>query len=203
MARFVLKDPFYKKAKDEGFRARSVYKLKDIDAKYHLIRKGDVVLDLGCSPGSFLQVLSDMVGEKGAVIGIDILPTPALPKKNVKTVTADIRDVDIAKLFGEFGLTHADTVTCDIAPNLSGIREVDDARIEELFHCVLDIVAKALKPGGNFIIKSFSTTVQKNITAELQKTFSKVSQYKPPASRSVSSEIFFVCMGRKAMGDGR
>ncbi len=197
MAKFVLKDPFYKKAKEEGLRARSAYKLKDIDAKYHLIKKGDIVLDLGCSPGSFLQVLSETVGEKGAVIGIDILPTPALPRKNVKVIRADIRDVDIVKLFGEFGLTHADTVTCDIAPNLSGIREVDDARIEELFYCVLDVVAKALKPGGNFIIKSFSTTVQKNITAELQKKFSKVSQYKPAASRAVSSEIFFVCIGKK------
>ncbi|HOC45317.1 MAG TPA: RlmE family RNA methyltransferase, partial [Syntrophorhabdaceae bacterium] len=95
MARFVLKDPFYKKAKEEGFRARSVYKLKDIDAKYHVIKKGDIVIDLGCSPGSFLQVLSDMVGESGSVIGIDILPTPALPRKNVKTIQADIREVDI------------------------------------------------------------------------------------------------------------
>lgn len=203
MARFVLKDPFYKKAKDEGFRARSVYKLKDIDAKFHLVKKGDLVLDLGCSPGSFLQVLSEMVGEKGTVVGIDILPTPALPQKNVKTVTADIRDVDIVKLFGDLGLTHADTVTCDIAPNLSGIREVDDARIEELFHCVLDIVTQALKPGGNFIIKSFSTTVQKKVAALLQQKFSKVSQYKPAASRAVSSEIFFVCKGKKAMGYGR
>jgi 23S rRNA (uridine2552-2'-O)-methyltransferase len=197
MARFVLKDPFYKKAKDEGYRARSVYKLKDIDAKYRLLRKGDIVLDLGCSPGSFLQVLSDMVGDKGTVIGIDILPTPALPRKNVKAIQADIREVDIVKLLDEHGITQTDVVTCDIAPNLSGIRDVDDARIEELFHCVLDIVAKALRPGGNFIIKSFSTTVQKNITEALKQIFSKVSQYKPPASRSVSSEIFFVCVGKK------
>lgn len=197
MARFVLKDPFYKKAKDEGYRARSVYKLKDIDAKYHLVRKGDIVLDLGCSPGSFLQVLSDMVGEKGTVIGIDILPTPALPRKNVKAVQADIREVDIEKLLNENGITRADVVTCDIAPNLSGIREVDDARIEELFHSVLGIVTKALKPGGNFIIKSFSTTVQKDITTALQKKFNKVSHYKPPASRAVSSEIFFICLGKK------
>ncbi|HOC46818.1 MAG TPA: FtsJ-like methyltransferase family protein, partial [Syntrophorhabdaceae bacterium] len=83
------------------------------------------------------------------------------------------------------------------APNLSGIREVDDARIEELFLSVLNVVTDALKPGGNFIIKSFSTTVQKSITAQLQKKFTKVSQYKPPASRAVSSEIFFVCLGKK------
>ncbi len=197
MARFVLKDPFYKKAKEEGFRARSAYKLKEIDAKYHVIKKGDVVMDLGCSPGSFLQVLSDMVGEQGHVIGIDILPTPYLPRKNVKTVKADIREINIAEVIAEYGLTETDVVTCDIAPNLSGIREVDDARIEDLFHCVLDIVAKALKPGGNFIIKSFSTTIQKGIAEALKPCFGKVSQYKPPASRAVSSEIFFVCIGKK------
>jgi 23S rRNA (uridine2552-2'-O)-methyltransferase len=197
MARFVLKDPFYKKAKEEGFRARSVYKLKDIDAKYHCIRKGDTVLDLGCSPGSFLQALSEMVGEKGFVIGIDILPTPALSRKNVTAIKGDIREIDIAQLLAEHGLKEINAVTCDIAPNLSGIREVDDARIEELFHSVLDIVVKTLKPGGNFIVKSFSTTIQKDITTALQKQFSKVSPYKPPASRAVSPEIFFVCMGKK------
>lgn len=197
MARFVLKDSFYKKAKEEGFRARSAYKLKEIDAKYHVIKKGDIVLDLGCSPGSFLQVLSDMVGEKGIVTGIDILPTPALPRKNVRTIQADIREVDITKLLAELPLAKPDVVTCDIAPNLSGIREVDDARIEELFLSVLNVVGEALKPGGNFIIKSFSTTIQKGITWALQKRFGKVSQYKPPASRAASSEIFFVCMGKK------
>lgn len=86
--------------------------------------------------------------------------------------------------------------TCDIAPNLSGIREVDDARIEELFLSVMNVVDEALKPGGNFVIKSFSTTVQKIITESLKTRFTKVSQHKPPASRAVSSEIFFVCMGK-------
>lgn len=197
MARFVLKDPFYKKAKEEGFRARSVYKLKDIDVKFHVIKKGDRVLDLGCSPGSFLQVLSGMVGEEGRVIGIDILPTPALPAKNITAVQADIRKIDVSSLLARFALSKVDVITCDIAPNLSGIREVDDARIEELFLSVMNVVDEALKPGGNFVIKSFSTTVQKNITESLKTRFVKVSQYKPPASRSVSSEIFFVCMGKK------
>lgn len=197
MARFVLKDPFYKKAKEEGFRARSVYKLKDIDAKFHIIKKGDKVLDLGCSPGSFLQVLSGMVGEEGRVIGIDILPTPPLPAKNITAIEADIRKIDVPSLLARFASSKVDVITCDIAPNLSGIREVDDARIEELFLSVVKVVDEALKPGGNFVIKSFSTTIQKSITESLKTRFTKVSQYKPPASRSVSSEIFFVCTGKK------
>jgi 23S rRNA (uridine2552-2'-O)-methyltransferase len=197
MARFVLKDPFYKKAKEEGFRARSVYKLKDIDTKFHIIRRGDVALDLGCSPGSFLQILSEMVGEKGKVIGIDILPTPPFSAKNITSMEADIREIDVPSFLSRFSLSRVDVITCDIAPNLSGIREVDDARIEELFLSVMKVVDEALKQGGNFIIKSFSTTVQKIITASLQTRFTKVSQYKPPASRAVSSEIFFVCSGKK------
>ncbi len=199
MGKFVVKDPFYKKAKQEGFRARSAYKLKDIEAKFHLIKKGGVVLDLGCSPGSFLQVLSGMVGENGTVIGIDILPTPPLPAKNITAIRADIRETDITALLSRFSLTAFDIVTCDIAPNLSGIREVDDARIEELFSSVLKTVEKGLKPGGHFIIKSFSTGIQKGITEELGKRFNRVSTYKPAASRSASSEVYFVCMGKKSL----
>lgn len=197
MGRFVLKDPFYKKAKQEGYRARSVYKLKEINDKFHLIRKGDAVLDLGCSPGSFLQILSGMVGDKGTVIGIDILPTPALTAKNIEVIEADIRETDIKALLSRFSLASFDVVTCDIAPNLSGIREVDDARIEELFASVLKTVKEGLKPGGHFIIKSFSTAIQKGITENLKRHFLSVSQYKPAASRSVSSEVFFVCKGKK------
>ncbi|MEN6617622.1 MAG: FtsJ-like methyltransferase family protein, partial [Syntrophorhabdus sp.] len=154
------------------------------------------VLDLGCSPGSFLQVLSGMVGEEGRVIGIDILPTPPLPAKNITAIEADIRKIDVPSLLARFASSKVDVITCDIAPNLSGIREVDDARIEELFLSVVKVVDEALKPGGNFVIKSFSTTIQKSITESLKTRFTKVSQYKPPASRSVSSEIFFVCTGK-------
>lgn len=197
MGRFVLKDTFYKKAKQEGFRARSAYKLKEIETKFHIVRKGGAVLDLGCSPGSFLQVLSEMVGEKGTVVGIDILPTPPLPAKNITAIQGDIRETDISAILSGLPFTSFDVITCDIAPNLSGIREVDDARIEELFGSVVKTVEGGLKPGGHFIIKSFFTTVQKNITNELKKHFNKVSAYKPTASRSVSSEVYFVCMGKK------
>jgi 23S rRNA (uridine2552-2'-O)-methyltransferase len=196
MARFVLKDTFYKKAKQEGFRARSAYKLQEIQNRFHIIKKGDAVLDLGCAPGSWLQLLSGMVGEKGKVIGIDILPTPALPAKNVTTIEADIREKDIRDVLSENTIDAFDVVTCDIAPNLSGIREVDDARVEELFEAVLKTVDAGLKPGGHFIIKSFSTGIQKGISEALRNRFNKVSTYKPAASRSVSSEVYFICQAK-------
>src|SRR5512133_2008878 len=155
MGKFIVKDSFYNKAKKEGFRARSVYKLQEIQNKYHLIRKGDKVLDLGCSPGSFLQILSGIVGEKGWVLGIDILPTPKLSSQNVETLQADIREIDLNKIMSEHAMNAFDAVTCDIAPNLSGIRDVDNANIEELAEMVTEIVGKALKEGGPFILKSF------------------------------------------------
>lgn len=197
MTRFVVKDSFYKKAKQEGFRARSAYKLQEIQNRFHIIKKGDAVLDLGCAPGSWLQLLSGMAGEKGKVIGIDVLPTPALPAKNITTIEADIREKDIRDVLSENAIDAFDVVTCDIAPNLSGIREVDDARIEELFDAVLTTVDAGLKPGGHFIIKSFFTSVQKGITEALRRRFNKVSTYKPAASRSVSSEVYLICQGKR------
>ncbi|HVN98222.1 MAG TPA: RlmE family RNA methyltransferase [Syntrophorhabdaceae bacterium] len=197
MGKFVVKDRFYNKAKQEGFRARSAYKLKEIQDKFHLIKKGDKVLDLGCAPGSFLQILSGIIGERGHAFGVDILPTPPLPAANVSTTSADIRAVDVKNVLADLSLDHFDVITCDIAPNLSGIRDVDNANIENLFEAVLKIVREGVKPGGTFIFKSFFTGTLKNITVELQKVFGKVSLYKPTASRSASAEVYLICTGKK------
>jgi 23S rRNA (uridine2552-2'-O)-methyltransferase len=197
MGRFIVKDSFYKKAKQEGYRARSAYKLKEIQDKFHLIKKDDKVLDLGCAPGSFLQVISGIVGDNGLAFGIDILPAPKLPAKNVVTVCADIREINIKAILSDLSLNHFDVMTCDIAPNLSGISDVDNAHIEDLTGAVIKVVQEGLKSGGNFIIKSFFTATLKGITQELQKTFQKVSTFKPTASRSVSSEVYLVCTGKK------
>jgi 23S rRNA (uridine2552-2'-O)-methyltransferase len=197
MGKFVVKDSFYNKAKKEGFRARSAYKLKEIQDKYHLIRKGDRVLDLGCAPGSFLQVLSGIVGDSGMACGIDILPTPKLPSKNIIAIQADIRTIDINSILSDLSIFAFDAATCDIAPNLSGIRDVDNANIEDLAHAVIKTVREGLRPGGTFILKSFFTDTLKGVTQELQKTFQKVTLYKPAASRSVSSEVYLVCTGKR------
>ncbi len=197
MGKFIVKDRFYEKAKQEGYRARSAYKLKEIQDKFHLIRKGDAVLDLGCSPGSFLQVLSEITGEKGVVVGIDILPTAGLPQKNITAIQGDIRTVAARDVLSASALDVFDAVTCDIAPNLSGIRDVDNANIEALFEAVMEMVSGGLKKGGTFIIKSFFTGTLKGITEELRKRFDKVTTYKPAASRSVSAEVYLLCTGKK------
>jgi 23S rRNA (uridine2552-2'-O)-methyltransferase len=197
MSRFVVKDTFFKKAKHDGYRARSAYKLKEIQEKFHIIKKNDMVLDVGCAPGSFLQVISGIIGDQGKVLGIDILPVGAFTFKNIVTIAMDIRDVEISTVLEGVAMDRIDVITCDIAPNLSGIREVDDKNVTELSQAVLAIVAKGLKPGGNFLIKSFFSENLKRMDTHLKTLFKKVSLYKPAASRSVSSEIFFICLGKK------
>jgi 23S rRNA (uridine2552-2'-O)-methyltransferase len=197
VGRFEVKDTFYKKAKQEGFRARSAYKLQEIEQKYHVIRQGDKVLDLGCAPGSWLQVLSGLVGEQGLVRGIDLMPVSPLPRKNVAAAVADIRTLNVEELLAGLPIPSFDVITCDIAPNLSGIRDVDNGNIAELFTAVRAVVRKALKKGGGFIFKSFFSEDLKPTIKDLETLFARVSIYKPPASRGVSSEVYLVCQGKR------
>jgi 23S rRNA (uridine2552-2'-O)-methyltransferase len=197
MGRFVVKDGYYKKAKTEGFRARSAYKLKEIQDRFHLIKGGDKVLDLGCAPGSFLQVLAELVGPSGFAVGIDILPVAPLPHKNVKFILEDVRRLDPAHLLGDEDFHGFDVITCDIAPNLSGIRDVDEANMGELADAINTVVAKGLRRGGVFVFKSFFSGSLKALSQELTKSFATVKLFKPQASRSSSSEIYFVCLGKR------
>lgn len=197
MSKFIVRDTFFNKAKKDGYRARSVYKLKEIQDKFTLIRPGDRVLDLGCAPGSFLQIISKMTGEGGRVVGIDILPVAPLPEKNITVLTLDIRSIDARTLLEDLSIPHYDVVTCDIAPNMSGIREVDDRNVDELFEAVLKVVSACLKRGGNFLIKSFFSDSLKGADKTLKEMFRKVAIFKPAASRRVSSEMYFICTGKK------
>lgn len=196
MKKSELKDTFFKKAKKDGYRARSIYKLKEIQERYRIIKGGDSVLDLGCSPGSFLQFTSDIIGEKGCVIGIDILPTPPFNRKNIKTIQSDIKTVNIKEIMETNSIEFFDVVICDIAPNLTGIRETDDKNIYELYGAVKGIVQISLKKGGSFIFKSFFTDTFKPIITELKGMFKKVIIYKPEASRTSSSEVYLICQGK-------
>ncbi len=196
MGKFVPKDTFYKKAKHEGYRARSAYKLKEIQDKYRIIKKGDKVLDLGCAPGSFIQIIAQEIGRDGLVVGIDIQSVTPIPDKNVSTITGDIRDIDVSKILQRFSIPHFDVITCDIAPNLSGIREADEKNIDELYDASKHIVVNTLRTGGHFILKSFFSESFSSKQKDLKNLFVRVSIFKPASSRGMSSEIFFVCKER-------
>jgi 23S rRNA (uridine2552-2'-O)-methyltransferase len=197
MGRFVPKVTFFKKAKQDGYRARSAYKLKEALDKFHIIKKGDKVLDIGCAPGSFMQVISGIVGQEGLVIGIDILPLKPFNAHNAITVTCDIRDINVKDLLDKHALKHFDVITCDIAPNLTGIREVDNKNVEELYHAVYDIMFHGLKRGGDAFMKSFFSDAFNDISLNLKSLFKKITVFKPAASRSASSEIYLVCIDKK------
>jgi 23S rRNA (uridine2552-2'-O)-methyltransferase len=196
-ARYIVKDSFYKKAKKEGYRARSAYKLEEIQQRLAIIKKGDRVLDLGAAPGSWVQLESIFVGAGGLVVGLDILPITPVPASNVVLKKADIRGLDVQALLGEAQIPAFDVITSDIAPNLSGIREADIARIHELYEAVLRITDEGLRRGGNFLIKLFFSPDFADMAATLKPRFSKVVTLKPKASRSVSDEVYVAGMGKR------
>ncbi len=196
-ARYIVKDTFYKKAKKEGYRARSAYKLEEIQQRFSIIRKGDRVLDLGAAPGSWVQLESALVGDGGLVVGLDILPVAPVAASNVVLKKANIREVDVQALLREAEIPAFDVVASDIAPNLSGIREVDIARIHDLYLAVLRVVDEGLRKGGNFLIKLFFSPDFADMAAELKPRFSKVTTFKPKASRSVSDEVYLIATGKR------
>lgn len=197
MSKFVLRDRYFHKAKQDGYRARSAYKLKEIQDSFRVIKKGDHVLDLGCAPGSFLQVVANIVGPEGQVVGIDILPVNALPQKNITTIRGDIRELDMTEIFDSHAPRGFNVITCDIAPNLSGVREVDDKNVGELYDTVQSVVIKGLKTSGHFVLKAFFSDDFKTIKSDLANLFRTVSVFKPDASRSVSSEIYLIALRKK------
>jgi 23S rRNA (uridine2552-2'-O)-methyltransferase len=188
-------DHYTQKAKKERYPARSVYKLKEIQKKYRLIHKGDRVLDLGCAPGSWLLYTSEIVGDTGEVVGIDIQPvTIALPKQ-VRVVAGDILESDAAWLQGFEETFQA--VISDMAPNTTGNKDVDAARSFTLCEAALRIAEKYLAPGGAFVCKIFQGSDSQAFTALVKERFHQQRIFKPQSSRKASREIYLIGSGKK------
>lgn len=184
------KDHYYWKAKDEGYRARSAYKLKQINEKFHLIKKGDFVVDLGAAPGGWLQVARELSGKEGRVVGVDLEQIEPIP--GVVTFRADITEESTVNLVKDALGGDADVVICDAAPNLSGAWDVDHARSIDLSRSALAIAKKLLKPRGNFLVKVFQGDMFPGFLADVKKEFSSVQAHSPAASRKESAETYIV-----------
>jgi|YelNatPaOPRAMG01_1025707.scaffolds.fasta_scaffold03511_5 23S rRNA (uridine2552-2'-O)-methyltransferase len=197
MNKFPLRDAFFLKAKNEGYRARSAYKLLEIQKKFRVIKRGDRVLDLGCSPGSFIQVIREIIGEKGFVLGIDLLDTERFYAKNVLTIKADVKDVTMDMIKKICGIECFNVITSDISPNICGINEVDEANRKEVYEAIKKIVRTGLKKGGNFVMKSFFTESFVSVKKDLEIMFEEVFIFKPQASRKRSSEVYIVCLKKR------
>ncbi|HEY4394070.1 MAG TPA: RlmE family RNA methyltransferase [Polyangia bacterium] len=185
-------DAFFKKARDAGFAARSVYKLEEIDRKLRLLRPGDRVLDLGCRPGSWMQYALKAVGPHGAVVGIDRDPLPQ-PIPGARVLCADLYTAADGELLGE--LKAFDVVLSDMAPNTTGIRATDQARSAALVEEALGRAERLLAPGGGFVAKIFQGPDLEAIRKRMAARFSDVRTLKPEGSRAQSIEIYLAGKG--------
>src|SRR3989344_7678744 len=188
----MQKDKLTIKAKSEGYKARSVYKLLDINKKYKLIKKSDFVLDLGCWPGSWLQACMEM---QAGVIGVDLRDTKI---NGAETYKMDVMDKGfIGLLKGKIKDKRFDAVLSDLAPNTTGHIEADQYRSYELSERAFEAAKAVLKPGGNFLAKIFQGKEADDFLAELRKWFKFVKAVKPEGSKKRSREIYYVCTGYK------
>ena len=190
-------DRFFKKAKQEGFAARSVYKLEEIDQKFKVFKPGQTVLDLGASPGSWSQYASQKIGHSGRLLGVDLSPV-TVELSNAVFIQADLRDLHLETLFQEHGFQPAfDIVMSDMAPKTTGIKFADQARSLELCELALDVAKRFLKPNGVFVCKFFQSGEFGQLRASIKKEFERVEAIKPESTRSVSKEIFLVGLKRR------
>jgi 23S rRNA (uridine2552-2'-O)-methyltransferase len=185
-------DKFFKRARSEGFVARSVYKLEEIDQRHRLLRAGDRVLDLGCRPGSWLQYARRVVGPHGAVVGIDRDPLPGAVA-GARVVQGDIFATTDEELLGE--LKAFDVVLSDMAPDTTGIRLTDQARSANLFEEALGRAERLLAPAGSFLGKIFQGPDVERLRKRMHARFSQVKLVKPEGSRAESLEVYLVGKG--------
>lgn len=187
-------DPFTAKAQKQGFPARSVFKLEEIDRRCQLVRTGHRVLDLGAAPGSWTRYLAQRVGPRGAVYAVDLNPLRIPVTPNITFEQLDILESPVER-FASWG--PFDLVVSDIAPHTSGIKEADAARSEALVERCLDIADASLAFGGSFVSKIFQGAGFEAVRARMRGTFETVRVIKPEASRKESVEIYLVGLKRK------
>jgi 23S rRNA (uridine2552-2'-O)-methyltransferase len=188
-------DHYSVRAKKERYPARSVFKLKEAQKKFRLIKKGDRVLDLGCSPGSWLLYAAEMVGKRGRVVGIDLKAIRITLPPQAETFTADILTID-REWFDEQKLgDQFNVVLSDMAPATSGNKGLDAARSFGLCQAALSIAEMVLKPGGSFICKIFQGEEFKEFSDIVRNRFKRHKIFKPRSSRKESKEIFVVGLG--------
>lgn len=185
-------DHYARKAKKEHFAARSVYKLEEIDKRFKLIRYGDTLLDLGCSPGSWSQYASQKIGPKGRILGLDLTPMK-IDLYNAVFVKANILETDISELLRTYEMPdNVDAVISDMAPKTTGVRFSDQCRSLELCEMALMVARKHLKIGGFFICKIFDGPDVQHFRADLKRSFRKIEMVKPESTRKESKEFFFI-----------
>lgn len=189
---FNPQDHYFKKAKKEGFLARSAYKLDEIQQKYRVLKPHDKVLDLGCAPGAWSQIILKILGKSGYLRGVD-LTAVTLRAPNAEFIQKDIFAMNI----DEFKEAPYDCIVSDMAPKTSGIIFRDQVLSEELCQKVIDLSDVLLKPNGHLVMKLFQGGGTKHIELEIKKRFAKHQMLKPSSTRKESKEIFIIGLKKK------
>jgi|YelNatPaOPRAMG01_1025707.scaffolds.fasta_scaffold20220_5 23S rRNA (uridine2552-2'-O)-methyltransferase len=192
---YIRKDGYYKLAKQQGYRSRASFKLIQLNSSYHIIGKDDKVLDIGASPGGWMQVILNVVGKNGMVIGIDIQDINPFNVANAITVKGDIHDPLIRQKAITLIKDKFDTVVSDLSINITGNSSFDTIRNIEMAKSIVSYLPELLKNGGNFLIKLFYSNELKHFLKEAKKYFKESYTTKPLASRSSSSELYMVGKG--------
>ena len=185
------RDPYVLKARRDGWRSRAVYKLEQIDRKEHLLKPGMTVVDLGAAPGSWSQYASRRLDGRGRIIAVDLLPVDSLP--DVEFIEGDFTDDDVLeKVRAAVGDGGADLVLSDMAPNISGLKVVDQPRAMYLAELALDLCRQLLTPRGDFVCKLFQGEGTDDFIRQARADFTRVKVMKPAASRAGSREVYLV-----------
>lgn len=188
------KDIYVQRSRKEGYRSRASYKLLELDEKYGLIKPGQVVVDLGAAPGGWSQVVAERLRGNGTVIASDILPMDSIA--DVRFIQGDFTEEAVFDRIVEvIGDSRVDLVISDMAPNMSGMKDIDQPRAMHLVELAVDFATRVLKPGGVLVTKVFQGEGFDPLLRELRGCFDRVSAKKPDASRGRSREVYWLARG--------
>lgn len=192
-----LNDPFVKQARVEGYRGRAVYKIKEMDEQFDLVKNGYKIIDLGCAPGSWVQHIVEKTKGNATIIGVDLLEIE--PIKQCSFIQGDFTDDScLEEINKAVNGRKLNLVLSDMAPNTIGHGKTDHIRIMGMLEMALDFAIRNLEDGGDFVAKVFQGGTEKDLLLSTKKYFSKVKHYKPQASRKESAEMYLIAKGFKA-----
>ncbi|MER2013578.1 MAG: SAM-dependent methyltransferase [Methanobrevibacter sp.] len=188
-------DPYYKRAKQEDYRSRASYKLKQLDKKFKIIKEGNTVVDLGAAPGGWSQVALEKVGEEGMVVGVDLNRFKKFHEENYYGMRGDFTTPEVQEKIMKIIGGKAKVVMSDASPSLSGIKNIDQLRSIDLTNAVIGIADNILEAKGNLVMKVFQGPEYKQMLDSLKGKYRQVKTTKPPSSRKKSSEMYVVGLG--------
>ena len=189
-------DKFFRRAKEQGYRARSAFKLDAIQNRFHLIKPGNHVLDLGAAPGSFLQLIAKIIGEKGVAVGVDLKSIKPFKQSYVHSFVGDIFDESIYQIVEQkTGLKKFDVITSDLAPATTGIKSVDAGRSFQLNEQVLKVAENHLKKGGHVVVKAFPGIDHDQLLALMKQEFKQIKLFRPEAVRASMKTVLDQLLG--------